>query len=361
MSIIKYRRDLHQIPEIGFKEYKTHDYIINILKNLNCIIHEVEPTGIVAYFNFNKKTTIAFRSDMDALYIKENNDNTYISNHDNLMHACGHDGHMAALLEFATYLNNNPTNNNIVLIFQPAEESILGANTIINSGLLEKYNVSSVFGFHIWPKLEKGKIFTKAGPIMAKASELTIEVFGKSVHVANSQQGIDSLKIANELLMNIYNYEENLNKDMVRLLKFGKMESGTIRNIISSYTKIEGTQRCYDNKVFDKMKNDIRKIANNIENKYGATIKISYGVASNPVINDSKLLEMLELDVELLNEPVLQAEDFGNYTAMYPSIFFFLGVGNTPALHTENFDFDDSDLNKIVELYKIISNKRILL
>jgi hippurate hydrolase len=358
MSLVKYRRDLHQIPEIAHHEFKTHDYILNVLDKLNCTIHTLEPTGIVAYFDFNKKNTIAFRSDMDALYIEEKNVIDYNSKHTKLMHACGHDGHMAVSLEFAVYFNTHQANNNIVLIFQPAEESITGANIVIESGLLEKYNVKAVFGFHIWPNLEKGKIFTKPGPIMAKASELTIEVFGKSIHVANATQGIDSLKISTELLNNIYNYEETLDKDIVHLLKFGKMESGTIRNIISSYTKIEGTLRCYDNKVFDMIQNDLQNIVNKVEQKYNNIIKISYGVASSPVINNQELLSKLNLDTELLEKPVLQAEDFGNYSNLYPSVFFFLGVGNTTSLHTEDFDFDDSELVKVVELYKNIANKK---
>jgi hippurate hydrolase len=360
MSLIKYRRDLHQIPEIAHHEFKTNDYILEVLNKLNCTIHKLEPTGIIAYFDYNQNTTIAFRSDMDGLYIEEKNVVDYNSTHNNLMHACGHDGHMAVSLEFAVYLNTHQSNNNVVLIFQPAEETITGANIIIKSGLLEKYNVKNVFGFHIWPNLEKGKIFTKAGPLMAKASELTIEVFGKSIHVANFKDGIDSLRIANELLMNIYNYQENLNPETVHLLKFGKMESGTIRNIISSYTKIEGTLRCYDNNIFDNIQKDIDNIVNIIKEKYQISIKITYGVASSPVVNNEQLLNKLNLDVKLLEQPVLQAEDFGNYSTLYPSLFFFLGVGSTPSLHTEDFDFDDGELFKIVELYKIIANKRIL-
>ena len=359
MTARDYRRDLHRIPEIAFEEHETHDYILSVLNKFNCTIHEVAPTGIIAYFDFGRENTIAFRSDMDALYIEEENDTDYVSEHKNLMHACGHDGHMAALLAFAEYLNANQAENNVVLVFQPAEESILGADLIIKSGILDNYKVCAVFGFHLWPNLEKGVIFTKPGPMMAKASELTIEVFGKSIHVANSEKGIDSLRIATELLTRIYEYESGLDDDIVRLIKFGKMESGTIRNIISAYSRIEGTVRCYDDRIFDMMQNDLRTIAESLEMKHNTEITMSYGDASSPVINDADLLNSLGLDFRILEQPVLQAEDFGNYSAKYPSVFFFLGTGSTPALHTSTFDFDDEILNEIVTLYSTIANKEI--
>lgn len=362
MNIEKYREDLHQIPEIGFKEFKTQEYILNILKKCNCQIKNVN-TGILCFFDNHKNKTLAFRSDMDALMIEEKNDIPYISKNKGYMHACGHDGHMAMLLGLALFLNEHfhEYDKNFLLIFQPSEEENCGAKTILATNFIEKYNVKALFGFHVWPNLEKGMVYTRANELMAKSAEVNIEIIGLAAHVANASKGIDSLLIGAKYLLEIYEMEAKLDKSIFRLLKCGKMESGTARNIISASTKLYITLRAYQNDVYDGLKKMLFDVAHKFEKETGAKFIFNINEGYEAVINDvnlvdkvNKLINLKEKKLYFLEKPVLQAEDFGCYTSHVPSVFFFLGLGQTAPLHNEHFDFDSSILEKGFEFYKML-------
>jgi len=355
MSVIRYRQQLHEIPELANFEYKTSDYIFNHLSKLNCHLERLN-TSVIAFFDFKKNESLAFRSDMDGLRIDEETNLPYQSKHEGNMHACGHDGHMAILLAFADYLNELETcDYNVVCIFQAAEEVIMGAKAIINSQLLEQFNPKAVFGFHLWPKLEAGKVFTKSKEMMAMACELDIVVKGKSIHVANYQDGVDSIKVMNAILNDIYDYEATISED--HLLQFGQMYGGSVRNIIAGESCLNGTMRCYDPQLFKLMQSEIVKICERNAFKYQAGFKISYGEVSAPVINDEQLVKKLNINYQNLNSPVLQAEDFGEYCSKYPSVFMFLGLGQVANLHSHDFNFDENilevGLNTYQELLKI--------
>ena len=182
-SVISHRRWLHQYPEIGFDVYGTKDYI---LKKLNEYGFEeikiLSKTGIKVVIRGKVgKRTLAFRADMDALAIEEKTGLDFASRRKGVMHACGHDGHMAILLGLAEWLSQNKDTleDNIVLIFQPDEENEGGALPMIKEGLLEDPKVDAIFGLHILPDLPEGMIGTKVGPLMAQTSEVNIEIVGK--------------------------------------------------------------------------------------------------------------------------------------------------------------------------------------
>ena len=354
-QLIKYRTDLHQIPELGFNEFKTKAYIYEQIKDLNCIIHEVDPTGLILYFDRQKPQTIAFRADMDALPLNEETKLLFSSVHEGKMHACGHDGHMAILLSFARYIDQQAAlNKNVVLIFQPSEEQEAGAHSIIASGLLETYKVGAIYGLHLWPGLPKGKIYSKANELMAQASEVLIHVAGKSVHVASSKDGIDALQVTCRYLTDIYNMEAELPKETYRLLKFGLLRSGNVRNIIADRAIIEGTLRSYCTEVHQYLKNKMAAIASNYEQEFGCEIELIYNDGYDAVINDEKLFRQAQLHIPNLvelEEPVLQAEDFGVYGRHYPTLFSFLGLGETPPLHNSEFDFDMSVLEQGLQYF----------
>lgn len=367
MNITKYREDLHQIPEIGFNEYKTQEYILKIVKNYDCSIQTVK-TGVLCFFNNNAKKTLAFRSDMDALKIEEMNDIPFASKNKGYMHACGHDGHMAMLLGLAEYLNSHfkEYDRNFLLIFQPSEEENCGARSILATNFIENYNVQALFGFHVWPNLEKGKIFTRANELMAKSAEVNIEIIGKSVHVANASEGIDSLFVASKYLLEIYENESKLDKSIFRLLKCGRLESGTARNIISGSTKMYITLRAYQNEVYNGLKDMLYNVASKYEHEYGVKFVFNINEGYEAVINDDALVNSVinhasrkGYKINLLEKPVLQAEDFGCYTKHVKSVFFFLGLGKTEALHTEHFNFDSAVLENGLEFYKILLDLEI--
>lgn len=360
IDLKNFRMDLHQIPELGFEESKTQTYILNAVSELNCTIQTVE-TGVILYFNHKADRTIAFRADMDGLPIHEATGLAFESTHEGKMHACGHDGHMAILLGLAHWLNHhgNQLDKNIVLVFQPSEERDAGANAIINSGILQKYHVEAIFGLHIWPGKEKGSIWTRNHELMAAANEVDVDIKGRAAHVADSELGIDALQVASQFLMAAYAAVAALPEDVFRLLKFGEMHAGSVRNVIADHAVLHGTIRSYDPAIHQHLQHELQKIAKQYDADYGTTISIRYKDGYDAVINDIELVARIKNVVPKINElerPVLQAEDFGLYRKICPTLFFFLGVGDTAPLHNEQFDFDmtvlEDGLNLFVEIVK---------
>ncbi|MDD7511801.1 MAG: M20 family metallopeptidase [Peptostreptococcaceae bacterium] len=358
--VIRYRRDLHQIPELGFFVYKTSAYVKEVLEPMDCSIEAVAGTGIAAFFNFGKEKTIAFRGDMDALPIEEESGAEYSSKHPGCMHACGHDGHMANLLGFAKVLNDYKRNNtqvryNALLIFQPAEETIEGAKKILESNIFERYNTKAIFGLHLWPMLEKGEIASRPGPMMARSTEVAINFEGKSAHCGEPEKGRDALLAACRFVDTIYNFKDNFVKER-SILKFGKMESGDVRNAISSHTRLDGTLRTFNDNTWDYIVNAMRALGDEIESSTGVVVDIDVNKGHPAVVNDERLYAMMKHCTEDLNyvelrKPVLIAEDFSCFEQVIPGVFFFLGTGTGIPLHNDHFDFDDNILIDGVHLF----------
>ena len=199
------RRDLHANPEIGFQEVRTASIVAGALEALGIEVHRgVGRTGVVGVIRGQRHDSgrsIGLRADMDALPIKEEGVAQYCSTVPGLMHACGHDGHTAILLGAAKYLaQNRQFNGTVVLIFQPAEESVGGAKLLCDKGLLKDHNVSAIFGIHLFPEIPEGTLASRPGEFMAMASEVNIEVIGKTAHGAMPHLGIDSNIILAKLI-----------------------------------------------------------------------------------------------------------------------------------------------------------------
>lgn len=351
------RMNLHAIPEIGKCEYKTKEYIFNELKKLSCKVYEPTPTGLIAYFNAHKSKTICFRADMDGLKITEKTNLPFSSTHPGYMHACGHDGHMAMLLEFAFWADQHLSNlkYNIVCLFQPSEEEHAGAMDILNSDILDQLQVEEMYGIHIWPQLKNNQLFTMTGGMLASSSEVNIEFLGKGVHAANRSKGIDALKIASSYLLDCYQEFDKIKGN--HLISFGTMHSGTARNIVSDYAKLEATIRNFDDDVFLEMKETLYRLKDKYEKETNIRIQITIDDLYKSVINDFSLVSKYKgmLSLEFLVNPFLQAEDFGCYTRKYKCMFMLLGSGDQHLLHTDTFDFDMDILATGVEAYKIIA------
>jgi len=297
-TLKNYRQDLHRIPELGYEVYKTKAYITGILKQYDCEITEVCGTGICAYFHAKdpkkeiKNETIAFRSDMDGLPVREMTNKPYQSLHEGCMHACGHDGHMAMLLALAGEINQRlqTLSKNVLLIFQPAEETIGGAKDICDTEILKKYSVRKIYGFHLWPMLEKNAVGSRPNEFMAKSSEIDIEINGRSAHIACAEQRIDALAIGCRYVNDLYAMVKNeLPEKEYRLLGFGRMTSGTARNVVSASTLLQGTLRCFHPDTFNFIISRMDEIAKSYEKVYSCTISISHTTGFPPVINDPKL------------------------------------------------------------------------
>lgn len=353
LRLKEHRRHLNAIPEIGDELWETKKYVLSVLENLSCKIEPVMNSGVIAYFDKGAKKTLAFRGDMDALPFGSGN-----------KHACGHDAHTAMLLGFVEQISNQEDMPyNILLVFQPAEETTGGAKQICETGLFQKYNVKAAFGIHIWPNLPKGEIVSRPGALMAMSCEVNARICGQSCHAAEQAKGIDAIEAMAEFLTDIYRMTESEIPEGERVvLRAGKVEGGTARNILAGEATVYGTMRALSEEVFEFMKSRIREIGAAIEEKTGATLDLSFSEGYPTVINDRELYERLipkltQTDVKIKDEAVMIAEDFSYYGREVPAIFFFLGTGEDRSLHSENFDFDEEILIHGVRLYEEIVDK----
>ncbi len=360
MQIIQDRRALHRIPELEKNLPETFSYLEKVLKPLNCRVFRLENHGLCAFFDFGKTDALAFRADADALPIQEKSGAEYASLHEGKMHACGHDGHMAILLELARRLDKlESLPHNVLLVFQSGEESPGGARDICDTGIFETCRVKAIFGLHIWPGLEKGQVFSRKNELMARASEVNVDIFGKSAHIAKAALGIDAIAAGAEFYRRAVEMEQALPAEIYRLLKFGKFHSGTVRNALSAHTHMEGSLRAFQDDVFDSLKEGLFAIARDVEAKFGCSVTITMSSGYPAVLNPEALYEKVEATVPFsgLEEPSMTAEDFAWYQRFVPGMFFFLGLGDTPALHADTFDFDETILVKGADFFEKLAKE----
>ena len=355
MQVVLDRRALHQIPELGMELPKTAAYIRKALEGLNCQVFSPLEHAVCAYFDFGAADAIAFRADMDALGITEETGLDFVSTHPGRMHACGHDGHMATLLELARRLDKKENlPHNVLLIFQPGEETPGGALPICETGVLEQYKVMAVFGLHLWPALPAGVMFTREKELMSRGSEVTVDIYGKSAHIGNASAGIDALAAAAEFYRQVRAAEAALPDDVYRLLNFGMFHSGTARNAISAHTQMCGSLRAFQNDVFDSLKDRLYEIAADVEKQFGCTVNVHMSEGYPAVMNDPDLVARVKkvADFQWLDKPSMTSEDFAEYQLRVGGVFFFLGVGDTPSLHATTFDFDEEILLKGADFFE---------
>ena len=276
MQIVNDRRALHRIPELDRELPKTTAYLCESLSKLHCQVFSPGDSALCAWFDFGAGDAIAFRCDMDALPISENTQLDFASTHPGKMHACGHDGHMAIALELARRLNEKKTlPHNVLLVFQPAEETTGGAKQLCETGIFRQYNIRAIFGLHLWPGLAAGEIFSRAQEMMSRSCEVKVEIFGKSAHIAKAHEGIDAMAAGVDFYTRAMALEAQLPDNIFRVLKFGKMESGTVCNAVSGYTKMEGTIRAFQDEVFHSLRAGIVSIGKEVERATGCTVRIS--------------------------------------------------------------------------------------
>ena len=360
MQIINDRRALHRIPEIELQLPKTMEYLRSALSGLSCRLFSPIENSLCAYFDFGKAETLAFRADCDALPVQEKNDVPYASTHPGCMHACGHDGHMAIALELARRVNTKKDlPHNILIIFQPGEESPGGAKPICDTGVLEEYKVKALFGLHIWPGLTKGEVFSREKELMSRSSEINVDIYGRSAHIGRASEGIDALAAGVEYYRRAVSMEQALPQNIYRLLKFGHMESGTVRNALSAHTRLEGSLRAFQDEVFDELRAGLDRIAADIAAETGCTVTVTGSEGYRAVLNPPELARkvMAIAPFAVLPEPSMTSEDFSFYQRSVPAMFFFLGLGDTPALHANTFNFDEQILVKGADFFEKLAEE----
>ena len=360
MDIRADRRALHQIPELDRELPETFAYLSGALSPLSCRLFAPMPGSLCAFFDFGRDSASAFRADADALPIAERTGAAYASRHPGCMHACGHDGHMAILLELARRLSQKTTlPHNVLLVFQSAEETTGGAKDICATGVFRAHKVQAIFGLHLWPQLPEGIIASRKNEMMARSCEVRVDVYGKTAHIAKASEGIDALAAGVEFYQRVMKLEGALPKNIFRLLKFGKFQSGTVCNALSDHTHMEGSLRAFQDEVFYSIRAGIVSIAKDIERAYGATVNVYMTEGYPAVMNPADLHNRVRKTVGFfeLDKPTMTAEDFSWYQKSLPGMFFFLGVGDTSALHSDTFNFNEEILVKGADFFEELAEK----
>ena len=358
-EIYAIRRHFHRYPELSFKEFNTAETISEHLDKLG-ISHKkgVGKTGVVGELTFGPGPTIALRADMDALPIQEENNLDYKSLNDGVMHACGHDGHMAILLGAANALSKNSKlkKGTVRFIFQPAEEGLGGAKYMIEDGCLDK--VDEIYGLHLWNYQLYGEVGIKDGPVMASADLFDIEVSGKGGHGATPQGTVDAIVVASNLVTMLQTIvSRNTNPLESTVLSIGKIKGGHNFNIISDKVHMSGTTRSYTEENRKMIKQRMKEVVEGVSKSFGADIKLNYKDGYPPTVNHSSQVEkVLEAASSIVasgaKNPYLSmgGEDFSYYLQNKPGCFFFVGsapneneILSTPH-HCSHFNIDERAL-----------------
>lgn len=338
------RRDLHQIPELGFQEFKTQTYLLNYLNTLPKDRIEIETwrTGIfVKVAGKNPQKTIGYRADIDGLPIKEQTGFPFASKHETNMHACGHDFHMSIALGVLTHFVENPIDDHLLFIFQPAEEGPGGAEPMMQSDTMKKWKPDMIVALHIAPEYPVGTIAIKPGLLFANTSELFIDLKGKGGHAAYPHETNDMIITACQLVGQLQSViSRNIDPLDSAVITIGKIESGTVQNIIAEEARLEGTIRTLNAKTMEKVKSRISAIVEGIKVGYACEAKIDFGAMYYQVDNEEQLTsEFMKFTdgsdgVNLYHcKEAMTGEDFGYMLKEIPGFMFWLGVQSEYGLH----------------------------
>ena len=357
--IVNLRREFHKFPEPSGKEFETSKKIKKELKGMSIDFKTIAGTGTIATIKGEKKgKTIALRSDIDALEIEELNDFEYKSEKKGLMHACGHDGHMAMLFGALKILNRYKSliKGEIKAVFQPAEELGEGAKDIMDDGGIE--GVDNIFGIHLWSGIPTGKIGFKTGEQMASADLFRIKVKGKGGHGSMPNQGVDAGVVSSAIVMNLQTIvSREINPLETVVVSVGKIVSGTRYNIIPHEGILEGTVRCFNPEIRKTIPERIKRVAENTAKTYRAKASIEYVYGPPPLINEKSSVELAKETVKKLfdqntyyeMDKIPAAEDFAYYLEKIPGVFVFVGSGNKNKQtdfphHHPKFNIDEESL-----------------
>jgi hippurate hydrolase len=360
-EFIEIRRHLHANPELSYKEFETSKFVQQKLDTMGISYAIKATTGVIGIIEGRNpgKRVIALRADMDALPIKEENEISYKSKNEGVMHACGHDVHTTCLLGAARILNElkDKWEGTVKLIFQPGEEKNPGgASLLIKEGVLEDPRPSAIFGLHVHPGLQVGKMSFRGGKVMASADELYITIKGKGGHAAAPHLCIDPILIASHLVISLQQViSRHNNPHNPSVLSITSIKGGTTTNVIPNEVKLKGTFRAMDEEWRFRAHDLIRKISTELAGSMGGKIDVLIDVGYPSVYNNEELNELArQKAIDFIGkenveetEKRMGAEDFGYYSQQIPGCFFRLGVMNKEkgiisGVHTPTFNIDES-------------------
>ncbi len=363
-EVTAFRQERHRFPELTWKEIATAKAVAETLRQIPGLqVQEgVGRHGVVAVLTGESAgPTVALRADMDALPVKEQTACAYTSQHEGVMHACGHDGHMANLLGSALVLSQmrDQIRGKVKFIFQPAEEGGAGAKVMCDDGALKNPDVDVIFGLHGWPELPCGQLFLRGGAMMAATTEIRIVVRGTGCHAAMPHLGTDQVLVAAKIIEGLQSISSRhvMPTDPVAL-SITTLRAGTANNVLPATAEMTGTLRTVSMATREKCDAAIRRICAHTAAAYGAQVEVELSHGYPATMNHEAPTDFLEQvakqllpaeHVRRMPAPTMGGEDFAFFLERVPGSYFFLGVddgraGGYPSLHHPGFDFNDRAL-----------------
>jgi amidohydrolase len=372
--LVKWRRFMHANPELSFQEVNTSQFVYDTLLSFEGLeVSRPTQYSVMAVLRGAKSgKTIGLRADMDALPIQEANETPYKSSVPGVMHACGHDGHTAILLETACVLSQHKDEvaGEIRFFFQHAEEQFPGGGEeMVEAGVME--GVDAVIGLHLMSGLPTGKIGIAYGPMMAAPDVFEIVIQGKGGHAAHPQETVDPIVIGAQIISNLQHIvSRNTDAFKQRVVSVTQFNAGTADNIIPDTAFLLGTVRCFDEELRKDAKRRIEQMIQGITAAHGATYTYDYRYGYRPVINEETITKVVEQSaLELFGKedvtyvsPSMGGEDFSAFLQKAKGCFFKLGSGNPEKgtnypHHHPRFDIDEDALPLGVQMFlRVVKN-----
>jgi len=360
-EIKTWRQDIHAHPELLFDVHRTAGVVADKLRTFGCdeVVTGIGRTGVVGIIRGRKGTgagagarTIGLRADMDALPIEEATGLPYASRTSGKMHACGHDGHTAMLLGAAKYLAETRNfDGTAVMIFQPAEEGGGGGREMVNDGLMERFGVEEVYGMHNYPGLPVGAFAMRAGPIMAAADRITIDIEGLGGHAARPHIAVDTVMVGAAIVQALQTVvSRNVDPLESAVVSITQFHAGTADNIIPQTAQLRGTARSLTPHTRDLVEKRVREVVEGTAELYGAKATLTYR-RDYPVTRNHERQTAFAAEVasEVVGRervdtsvpPMMGAEDFSFMLDARPGAFVFVGNGDSAGLHHPRYNFND--------------------
>ncbi len=356
--MIDVRRRLHRVPERGFQEYKTQKIITDALDEIG-VSYTTERTWVIGLIEGALEgDTVGIRADIDALPVDEPQDCPFRSEHEGMMHACGHDAHTAILLGAAKVLAGmrDRLHGKVKLLFQPAEETEGGAEPMVAAGAMENPHVDRVYGLHVMPRLPLGVVETRTGTLNASTDTVRLTIHGKSGHGAYPESGADAIVCAAQVICALQTLvSRNLSPLSSAVLSLGMIEGGKAGNIICDEVRIRGTLRTANSEIRAMMKKRIREVAEGVSLAMGCRAEVSIQSGYAALVNDAaEAARIRRVAARLFGEensvekaePSMGGEDFSFFSDCAPGAFFHIGCVlpeemPAPALHAREFHLDE--------------------
>jgi amidohydrolase len=364
--VINTRRDLHRIPEVGYTEEKTSAYVADYLRREGLEVQTgIAQFGVLGLLKGGKPgPTLLIRADMDALPLQEETGLDFASTHDGVMHACGHDAHVAMGLVAATVLNKikDELGGTVKFVFQPAEEGPGGAEPMIKAGVMENPKVDYAIGCHVWPEIPEGTIGVRSGPFLAAMDRFDLKIIGKGGHGAMPQMCVDALEIGTQVVNALQRISSRHMSPLEPVVvTVGSFHAGTAFNIIPAEAVLSGTTRTFNLDVWHSWEERLEKVIRGVCDSMGADFEFKFSKGYPPTVNDHGMSELVRrcaaevVGPDHVVEPAktMGGEDMSFFLQQSKGCFFALGAGyeGGAPVHNPKFAFNEDILALGVETH----------